>query len=155
MRDNCRKMANRRPDFFSLRKCGNRLHKSKAPVRRRRTGAVGIGRRPAGSRRKLKKKGLPMGSPFFSQGTVRIDSSDWQYRCRRTAQRPFWAAALLRRTSVLACGQNLGSGGIHFRRACKISPVSIKITTPNGVVIFMVRMTGLEPVRPWATSTSS
>ena len=42
--------------------------------------------------------------------------------------------------------QNLSTGGIHFRRACGFLPVSIKITTPFGVVIFiMVEMAGVEP----------
>ena len=40
-----------------------------------------------------------------------------------TAQPVLWPAALLRRTSVLAEGQNLGAGGIHFRRAFKINRV--------------------------------
>ena len=64
-----------------------------------------------------KKDRTSDGKSYLWDGTVRIDISDWQYRCRRTAQRLFWAAALLRRTSVLACGQNLGAGGIHFCRA--------------------------------------
>ena len=33
--------------------------------------------------------------------------------------------------------QNLGAGGNHFRRVCEVLTVSIKITTPKGVVIFM------------------
>ena len=41
------------------------------------------------------------------------------------------------RTSVLPGGQNLGAGGIHFRRVCEVLTVSIKITTSKGVVIFM------------------
>ena len=41
------------------------------------------------------------------------------------------------RTSVLPEGQNLGAGGIHFRRVCEVLTVCIKITTPKGVVIFM------------------
>ena len=53
------------------------------------------------------------------------------------AEAAFWPAALLRRASVLAEGQNLGAGGIHFRRVCEVLTVSIKITTPKGVVIFM------------------
>ena len=61
------------------------------------------------------------------------------------AEAAFWPAALLRRTSVLAESQNLGAGGIHFRRVCEVLTVSIKITTPKGVVIFMVRPKGLEP----------
>ena len=32
---------------------------------------------------------------------------------------PHGGAALLRRTSVFATGENLGAGGIHFRRALK------------------------------------
>ena len=53
------------------------------------------------------------------------------------AEAAFWPAALLRRTSVLAESQNLGAGGIHFRRVCEVLTVSIKITTSKGVVIFM------------------
>ena len=41
---------------------------------------------------------------------------------------------------------NLGGGGIYFRRAFQIPTDTIKITTPFGVVIFMVETTGLEPV---------
>ena len=41
--------------------------------------------------------------------------------------------------------KNLGAGGIHFRRVCEVLTVFIKITTPKGVVIFMVRPKGLEP----------
>lgn len=61
------------------------------------------------------------------------------------AEAAFWPAALLRRASVLAEGQNLGAGGIHFRRACEVLTVSIKITTPKGVVIFMAGGDNLEP----------
>ena len=46
----------------------------------------------------------------FVEGTVEIDILDGRNRCRRTAKRPFWAAARVRRTSVLAVGQNLGAG---------------------------------------------
>ena len=46
-----------------------------------------------------------------------------------------WQAARWRRTSVFAAGENLG--GIHFARAFWFLKVSIKITTPFGVVIFM------------------
>ena len=53
------------------------------------------------------------------------------------AEAAFWPAALLRRTSVLAESQNLGAGGNHFRRVSEVLTVSIKITTPKGVVIFM------------------
>ena len=60
------------------------------------------------------------------------------------AEAAFWPAALLRRASVLAEGQNLGAGGIHFRRACEVLTVSIKITTPKGVVIFMVEAGRVE-----------
>ncbi|MDU6202734.1 MAG: hypothetical protein E6626_14485 [Flavonifractor plautii] len=61
------------------------------------------------------------------------------------AEAAFWPAALLRRASVLAEGQNLGAGGIHFHRACEVLTVSIKITTPFGVVIFMARGNNSEP----------
>ena len=60
------------------------------------------------------------------------------------AEAAFWPAALLRRASVLAEGQNLGAGGIHFRRACEVLTVSIKITTPFGVVIFMAAVRNLQ-----------
>ena len=63
------------------------------------------------------------------------------------AEAAFWPAALLRRASVLAEGQNLGAGGIHFRRACEVLTVSIKITTPKGVVIFMARGNNSNPLR--------
>ena len=59
-----------------------------------------------------------------------------RYRCRtrpgpRTAGRRFCAVqAFCRR-------QNLGVGAIHLPLAFEISQDSIKITTPNGVVIFM------------------
>lgn len=63
------------------------------------------------------------------------------------AEAAFWPAALLRRASVLAEGQNLGAGGIHFRRACEVLTVSIKITTPKGVVIFMKLDSNLDIFR--------
>ena len=66
------------------------------------------------------------------------------------AEAAFWPAALLRRASVLAEGQNLGAGGIHFRRACEVLTVSIKITTPFGVVIFMARGDNPNPLRSFA-----
>ena len=66
------------------------------------------------------------------------------------AEADFWPAALLRRASVLAEGQNLGAGGIHFRRACEVLTVSIKITTPFGVVIFMARGDNPNPLRSFA-----
>ncbi len=66
------------------------------------------------------------------------------------AEAAFWPAALLRRASVLAEGQNLGAGGIHFRRACEVLTVSIKITTPYGVVIFMARGDNPNPLRSFA-----
>ena len=46
----------------------------------------------------------------FVEGTVEIDILDGRNRCRRTAKRPFWAAARVRRTSVFAAGENLGAG---------------------------------------------
>ncbi len=57
----------------------------------------------------------------------------------RTAGRRFCAVqAFCRR-------QNLGAGAIHLPRAFEISQDSIKITTPNGVVIFMEVTPGFEP----------
>ena len=67
-----------------------------------------------------------------------------KYRCRtrpgpRTAGRRFCAVqAFCRR-------QNLSVGAIHLPRAFEISQDSIKITTPNGVVIFMEVTPGFEP----------
>ena len=55
----------------------------------------------------------------FVEGTVEIDILDERNRCRRTAKRPFWAAAQVRRTSVLAVGQNLGAGVAPPPRALK------------------------------------
>ena len=46
-------------------------------------------------------------------------------------------AKLILPDRVLAESQNLGAGGIHFRRVCEVLTVSIKITTSKGVVIFM------------------
>ena len=46
----------------------------------------------------------------FVEGTVEIDILDGRNRCRRTAKRPFWAAARVRRTSVFTAGENLGAG---------------------------------------------
>ena len=44
----------------------------------------------------------------------------WAKSWRRlSAQRPFWAAARVRRTSVFTADENLSAGGIHFRRALK------------------------------------
>ena len=67
-----------------------------------------------------------------------------KYRCQtrpgpRTAGRRFCAVqAFCRR-------QHLGVGAIHLPRAFEISQDSIKITTPNGVVIFMEVTPGFEP----------
>ena len=46
----------------------------------------------------------------FVEGPVKIDILDGRNRCRRTAKRPFWAAARVRRTSVFTTGENLGAG---------------------------------------------
>ena len=59
----------------------------------------------------------------FVEGTVEIDILDGRNRCRRTAKRPFWAAARVRRTSVLAVGQNLGAGVAPPPRALKFQRV--------------------------------
>ena len=47
--------------------------------------------------------------------------------------------------SVLAEGKNLGVEAIHLPRAAEIPQASIKITTPDGVVIFMEAPPGIEP----------
>ena len=52
---------------------------------------------------------------------------------------PPGGAARLRRTSIFAAGKNLGGGGIHFRRAFQIPPVTIKITTPGRCGYFYGR----------------
>ena len=49
--------------------------------------------------------------------------------------------------SIFAFGKNLDAGRIHSARADKINPVSKKMTTPFGVVIFLVPVVGLEPTR--------
>jgi len=41
----------------------------------------------------------------------------------------FWLAALTRRTSVFACGENLGGGAIHLPRALKYR----RVERPTGV----------------------
>ena len=48
--------------------------------------------------------------PFILEGTVKIDIFSLSLVRRNTTQRPFWAAPLLRRTSVFAAGENLGAG---------------------------------------------
>ena len=47
---------------------------------------------------------------IFMEGAVKIDILDGRDYCRRTAKRPFWAAARVRRTSVFTAGENLGAG---------------------------------------------
>ena len=64
----------------------------------------------------------------FVEGPVKIDILDGRNRCRRTAKRPFWAAARVRRTSVLAVGQNLGAGVAPPPRALK----SRRVEPPPG-----------------------
>ena len=58
---------------------------------------------------------------------------------------PHGGAALLRHMRVLAEGKNLGVEAIHLPRAAEIPQASIKITTPDGVVIFMEAPPGIEP----------
>ena len=60
-----------------------------------------------------------------------------------TTQPAFWPAALLRRTSVFAAGENLGAGRIYFARAFKIKrgshgacPVGIGMTDPFAIEQF-------------------
>ena len=62
----------------------------------------------------------------------------------------------MRRTSVFACGENLGGGAIHLPRALKYRrvkrPAGAKPKkedmTPVVMSSFLVRLTGVEPVRP-------
>ena len=72
---------------------------------------------------KPKIKGRTFGCPFVLEGAVKIDILDERDRCRRTKKRPFWAAARVRRASVFTAGENLGAGGIDFRRAFKYQRV--------------------------------
>ena len=53
------------------------------------------------------------------EGAVKINILDGQNRCRRTAKRPFWAAAQVRRTSVFTAGENIGAGAALPPRALK------------------------------------
>ena len=55
----------------------------------------------------------------FLEGTVIIDILDGRDCCRRTAKRPFWAAARVRRTSVFTAGETLGAGAALPPRAWK------------------------------------
>ena len=48
---------------------------------------------------------------------------------RNAAQAAIWPAALMRRTSVFACGENLGGGAIHLPRALKYR----RVERPTGV----------------------
>ena len=57
-----------------------------------------------------KTKGHPSGCPFVLEARGEIDILDGRDYCRRTAKRPFWAAARVRRTSVFTAGENLGAG---------------------------------------------
>ncbi len=57
-----------------------------------------------------KAKGHPSGCPFVLEARGEIDILDGRDYCRRTAKRPFWAAARVRRTSVFTAGENLGAG---------------------------------------------
>ena len=75
----------------------------------------------------------------------------------------FWTAVLLRRASVLAGGQNLGAGGIHFRRAFE-SPKGgagqqpakpKKKDTLNSVSFFLVEARGVEPLSENASTGTS
>ena len=85
----------------------------------------------------------------FVEGTVEIDILDGRNRCRRTAKRPFWAAARVRRTSVLAVGQNLGAGVAPPPRALKsrrVEPPCGGGTHKKGHLLLMVPIgTFFEP----------
>ena len=58
---------------------------------------------------------------------------------------PHGGAALMRRTSVFARGENLGAGGIHFRRALKCLTVTKKKDTLKSVSFFLEQVKGIEP----------
>ena len=51
----------------------------------------------------------------------------------------------MRRTSVFALGENLGGGGIHFRRASELPTDTKKKDTTCVVSFFLVDLNGIEP----------
>ena len=75
---------------------------------------------------------------------------------------PHSGAALLRRTSVFAEGENLGAGGIHFRRAFEIPKGGAalqaaepkKKDTPKACLSFWWRRGELNPRSPSPLSFS-
>ena len=76
---------------------------------------------------------------------------------------PHSGAALLRRTSVFAEGENLGAGGIHFRRAFEIPKGGAALWAaepkkkglPIGSPFFLVRLKGFEPPTYWFVASHS
>ena len=66
------------------------------------------------------------------------------FRCR-TKSGPHTVGRRFCAVQAFCRRQNLGAGAIHLPRAFEISQDSIKITTPNGVVIFMEVTPGFEP----------
>ena len=105
-----------------------------------------------------KKEGLPIGSPSFLAGTVKIDILSFGTANRKTAQRPFWAAALLRRTGVFPKAKPWRRGNkVNCRKAARegglghsLAP-SISISNgfqrerhAYGVSFSLVREAGLE-----------
>ena len=85
------------------------------------------------------KEGHPCGCPSFLKCQINLDI----YSSEDPA---FWRLALLRRTSVLGLWpKTLAQAKFISAEHVKSPLVSIKITTPNGVVIFMEQVKGIEP----------
>ena len=90
------------------------------------------------------------------EGAVKIDILDGRDYCRRTAKRPFWAAARVRRTSVFTAGENLGAGAAlptpsiqipkGGSRLWRLEPKKKDICFQQ-MSFFLVRAWGLEPQR--------
>ena len=99
---------------------------------------------------------------LFLEGTAKIDILKSRKGIGEPTQPAFWPAARVRRTSVLpqakprcrggsaAPSSLIPKGGAALRRR---NPQ--KRTSAKQMSFFVVRATGLEPVRPWDTSTSS
>ena len=90
------------------------------------------------------------------EGTVKADISDLQQQFKRTAQPAFWPAALLRRTSVFAAGENLGAGAalptpsieITEGRSGPTARGTQKERHAYSVSFFLVDLIGFEPTTP-------
>ena len=111
----------------------------------------GAGPRPAEST----KKDTTYVVSFLGEGTVKMDIWGEQNRCRKTTRRPFWAAARVRRTSVLPQAKPRRRGGsaapsieIPKGGAGPRPAESTKKDTTYVVSFFVVREAGVEPARP-------